>query len=81
MQAAIGEPVELTADDPYVADYYFWDMGRWAVEARRWDLAIAIASAWERAAKDKRTTDGSYLALRAAALLAQGSIPSAAERI
>ena len=77
MQAAIDEPVELTADDPYVASYYFWDMGRWAVQTRRWDLAIAIARAWEQAAKDKRTTDGSYLALRAAALLAQGAIPSA----
>ena len=71
------QPVELTADDPYVAAYYFWDMGRWAVETRQWDLTIAIASAWERAEKAKQTIDGSYLALTRRLLLAQGAIPSA----
>jgi hypothetical protein len=77
MVKAIGEPVEIAADDPSIAPYYFWDMARWGLAKRNWGLVIRICNAWERAAKEGRILEESYRPLRAAAELADGVVPGA----
>jgi hypothetical protein len=77
MAAASRLPVEVATDDPNTAAYYLWDMTRWALESKRWALAIELADAWQQAHVDKAVADASYLPLRAVARLATGNMAAA----
>ncbi len=69
MEEALGCPNELGAlgDDTEVLPFYFWDMARFALEKGDDDLVVRLTTAWEKSQKGVEGSDGSYLALRAAA--------------
>jgi hypothetical protein len=77
MAQAVAQPLEISADDPNIGAYYMWDMARWALARKRWELAVQICDAWGAAAKDHHVVEESYRPIRAAAELAMGAVASA----
>jgi hypothetical protein len=70
-------PPAVGADDMSRPAFYLWDMARFALEQKQWDLTLKLTASWEKMQSDGRGPEDSYLALAAAAHLAQGNFAAA----
>jgi len=72
--AASNLPAAATPNDFEITAFYLWDMSRFALQHKQWNLVLKLAEAWSQLPEDFRRVENSYLALSAAAKLGKGDV-------
>jgi len=79
IEAALAHPLELGKDDFQRLDFYCYDMARYLLKEKQYALVMKLCDAWQAAQDGGQTSrdESSFLALRAAAYVAEGEFAKA----
>jgi hypothetical protein len=72
IEDALKQPIAAAEDDPSPTPFYLWDMARFALAQKKYDLTLKITDIWQKTQVYPKREEDSNFALAAAAKLAKG---------
>jgi hypothetical protein len=77
IEDAFKQPIAAAEDDPSPTAFYIWDMARFALAQKQYDLVLKITDAWKKNQAYPQHEEDSNLAFSAAAKLAKSDFAGA----